>query len=145
MFMRSRVIVDFMTADPVRIASDAPIPGAHALMREANVRHLVVMNGTELLGVVSQRDLYVIETLAGAEPESAVVEEAMSPDPYVVPPTAPLGEVARTMLEKHCESALVVDGREVLGIFTTSDALRALAELLANDNVDPEEHDISFQ
>ena len=145
MFMRSRVIVDFMTADLVRIPGDAPIPGAHALMREANVRHLVVMNGTELLGVVSQRDLYVIETLAGAEPETAVVEEAMSPDPYLVPPTASLAEVARTMLEKHCESALVVDGREVLGIFTTSDALRALADLLADDKVEPDEHDISFQ
>ncbi len=143
--MRPRVIVDFMTADPVRIPSDTPIPGAHALMRKANVRHLVVMNGGQLAGVVSQRDLYVIETLAGAEPETAVVEEAMSPDPYVVAPSTPLEQVAKTMWQRRCGSAVVVDGQEVLGIFTSSDALRALSELLTNDTIDAQEQDTSIQ
>ena len=51
-------------------------------------------------------------------------------EPYTVAPDAQLREVARTMAERKIGSAVVVDGGEVTGVFTTTDALRALAAVL---------------
>jgi len=78
---------------------------------------------------VSQRDLYLAESLAGVDPATDTVREAMSGEPYAVPPGAPLEEVAATMAERKLGSAIVVDRGAVIGVFTTVDALRALAGL----------------
>ena len=131
--MRERVVEEFMTANPVCVALNTPVHGAHAAMRGANVRHLVVMDGERLAGVVSQRDLYLIETLTEADPASAIVEEAMSVEPYIVSPMTPLAEVAKTMWRERHSSAIVVRDDQVVGIFTAMDALHALADLLADE------------
>lgn len=119
-----------MRTEVPRITGATSLLDARELMRTANVRHLLVMEGERLVGVVSQRDVYLLEALPNAEPENATVEEAMDGEPYTVPPETSLEEVARQMWSQRCTSAVVVQGTEVLGIFTTSDALRALAEVL---------------
>jgi acetoin utilization protein AcuB len=82
--------------------------------------------------VVSQRDLYLLETLRGVDAARELVEEAMTAEPFVVDPGAALEGVAEAMaIHKH-GSALVVDGAVLIGIFTTTDALRALVMLLRN-------------
>ena len=58
------------------------------------------------------------------------VDEAMTPLPYVVRPDAPLEEVVRQLLKKRIGSALVVEKEKVVGVFTTTDALQVLLELL---------------
>ncbi len=118
-----------MTVSPVVIGSDRTLSDAHRMMREHGIRHLPVVDGGRLVGLVSQRDLYLAETLRGVDPATDTVREAMSEDPYTVPPGAPLGEVAATMAERKLGSALVVDRGSVIGLFTTVDALRALAAL----------------
>jgi acetoin utilization protein AcuB len=116
-----------MTVSPVVIGSDRTLADAHRIMRERGIRHLPVVDGGRLVGLVSQRDLYLAETLRGVDPATDSVREAMSAEPYVVPPGAPLDEVAATMAERKLGSALVVDRGSVIGVFTTVDALRALA------------------
>ena len=120
-----------MRTEVPRISEQSSLLDARELMRTASVRHLVVMDGPRLAGVVSQRDLYLLEALPNAEPERATVEEAMDSEPYTVSPDASLEEVARYMWTQRCTSAVVVQGTEVVGIFTTTDALRALAEILS--------------
>jgi acetoin utilization protein AcuB len=95
-------------------------------MRTYGIRHLPVLEGGRLAGVLSQRDAYFIETLAGVDPAKVPVEEAMSVDVYAIPPETPLAEVAATMAEHKYGSAVVIDGSHVVGIFTLVDALRAL-------------------
>lgn len=129
--MFSRVIRSFMRTEVPRITGQSSLLEARELMRTANVRHLLVLEGERLAGVISQRDVYLLEALQNAEPEHATVEEAMDTEPYTVPPEASLEEVARQMWNQRCTSAVVVQGKDVLGIFTTSDALRALAEVLS--------------
>jgi acetoin utilization protein AcuB len=53
----------------------------------------------------------------------------MAGEPYTVAPDAPLEEVATRMADRKLGSALVVDRGSVVGLFTTVDALRALAVL----------------
>ena len=120
----------YMTVGPQVVSIRQTIAQAHQLMREKGVRHLPVVDGARLVGVVSQRDLYLLETLKGVDPATEAVEEAMTPDPYTVRPETPLGEVAQAMADGKYGSAVVVDKGAVIGVFTTVDALRALAGLL---------------
>ena len=121
---------DCMTAAPETIRPGLPLAEAHRLMRERNIRHLPVLDGGKLVGVVSQRDLYLIESLKGVNPEEVPVEEAMSPQVWSVAPNTPLADAARYMHEHKDGCAVVVDGEKVVGVFTTTDAMRVLAELL---------------
>jgi acetoin utilization protein AcuB len=103
---------------------------AHELMRTHDIRHLPVLHGGKLTGLLSIRDLHLVETLPGVDPEVVRVEEAMSQDVYAVPPKTPLKTVVSEMAARKLGSAVVVDGRNVVGVFTTIDALGLLAEKL---------------
>jgi acetoin utilization protein AcuB len=127
----SRQTVDrFMTVNPVAITSDRTLAEAHRLMREKGIRHLPVVDDGRLVGLVSQRDLYLLETLQGVNPDEERVEEAMTAEPYTVAPDAALEDVAHEMAEHKYGSAVVLERGAVVGLFTTVDALRALASVL---------------
>jgi acetoin utilization protein AcuB len=131
----------FMTVGPHSITSRHTLAEAHQTMREKGVRHLPVVDDGQVKGVVSQRDLYLLETLRGVDAARELVEEAMSSEPYLVDPEAALEEVAEAMaLHKH-GSALVVERSAIVGIFTTTDALRALVTLLRSRRKGVEELD----
>jgi acetoin utilization protein AcuB len=119
-----------MTVCPVTIGTDQTLAVAHRKMRDNGIRHLPVLDGGELVGVVSIRDLHFLETLASVDPEQVFVEEAMTPDPYTVSPEAPLGDVAREMADHKYGCAIVVREGKVMGVFTTVDALRVLSRML---------------
>jgi acetoin utilization protein AcuB len=124
-----RIVEQHMTVSPVVIGVGETLSDAHRVMRERGIRHLPVLDAGRLVGVVSQRDLYLAESLSGVDPATDTVREAMSGEPYTVSPGAPLDEVAATMAERRLGSAIVVDRGAVIGVFTTVDALRALASL----------------
>lgn len=119
-----------MTTGPYLVAADEPLPRAHALMREHGIRHVPVVRGRELIGILSDRDLNLVQTLAHARPEEITAEDAMTSDPYTVAPNVPLNKVARVMADRKIGSAVVVDRGQVLGVFTVTDALQALVEAL---------------
>jgi len=104
---------------------------AHDMMRKHQIRHLPVLDGGKLVGLVSLRDLTLVEGLPDVDPTVVVVEEAMTQVPYTVTRDAELGEVAREMARRKLGSAVVVRRDKVIGVFTTVDALRALSDTLA--------------
>jgi len=103
---------------------------AHRMMREHHIRHLPVLRGAKIVGLVSDRDLNMVETLQDVDPRKVLVSEAMTQDPYLVSPDAALDEVVLSMAEKKYGSAVVIQHEKVVGIFTTVDACRAFADLL---------------
>jgi acetoin utilization protein AcuB len=119
-----------MTKSPQSIGVEQMLSQAHAVMREHRIRHLPVLHGGKLVGVLSQRDLHLIEALSDVDPTQVRVEEAMAGAPFAVAPDALLAEVVETMAEKKYGSAVVMKGEQVVGVFTTVDALRTLAALL---------------
>lgn len=119
----------FMTRTPYTIDHDEPLARAHELMRAHRIRHLPVLLDGKLLGLVSIRDLHLIETLRDVDPSEVPVEDAMGEEPYTVSPEEPLDVVATIMADHKIGSAVVVDAGRVQGIFTTVDALRALLHL----------------
>lgn len=120
----------YMTAVPHAIAPQESLATARARLREHHIRHLPVRAGGHVVGLLAERDLDLIVGAGGADPLDVTVERLMTPDPYCVPPGAALCEVAAAMSSRRIGSALVVDSTgHLLGIFTDTDALRALAEL----------------
>ena len=120
----------YMTPGPQSIGQEQSLAQAHRLMRDHHIRHLPVLHGGKLVGVLSDRDLHLIETLRDVDPEEVTVEEAMSPTVYTVSPRAPLDGVVREMAHHKYGCAVIEDHGKVVGVFTTIDALRALHDLL---------------
>jgi len=112
------------------ICHDQSLDVAHKLMREHDVRHLPVLQNGRLLGIVSQRDLYLIESLDGVDITQVPVMDAMTTDLYAVGPRASVRKIAAEMATHHYGSAVVMDGEAVIGIFTTTDALVTLHGVL---------------
>ena len=119
-------IRDFMTPAPHSIGRDQPLSLAHERMRGWGVRHLPVLEGGKLVGILSQRDALLVETLRDVDPTKVSVEDAMTSDVYLASPDTPLLEVASTMADHKYGCAVVMNGAHLAGIFTTVDALRAL-------------------
>ena len=120
----------YMTASPYTIGLDQKLTQAHRVMREHQIRHLPVLDGGALVGVISERDLHLIETLGDVDPEMVTIEDAMTSPVYSVAPDASLDEVSKEMAEHKYGCAIVRDQGKVVGVFTTADGMRALHELL---------------
>jgi acetoin utilization protein AcuB len=123
-------IQKYMTTSPHSIGVEQPLSRAHDMMRQFGIRHLPVLHGGKLVGMLTDRDLHLVESLAGVDPTKVKVEDAMATVVYAVPPESPLDEVVDTMGEHKYGSAVIMQNEKVVGIFTTVDVCRALAELL---------------
>lgn len=123
-------IQKYMTAAPHSIGSDQTIATASLMMNDHRIRHLPVLRGGQLLGILTDRDIKLIETFRDVDPTKIAVEEAMTEQPYSVSPEAALDEVVETMAANKYGSAVVMHNQKVVGIFTTVDACEALAQLL---------------
>jgi acetoin utilization protein AcuB len=128
--VRGLAISHYMTPAPHTVAIDRTLADAHSLMRHYRIRHLPVIDRGKLVGIVSERDLHLLETLKDVNPSQVTVEEAMSQDVFVTEPGTSLAGVAAIMASRKLGSAVVVHQGRVLGIFSTVDALRALSVMV---------------
>jgi acetoin utilization protein AcuB len=110
------------------VAAESTLAEAHKLLQSARARHLPVVDGEQLVGVVSLTDLYFAERRGDAR--SLRVKEAME-KAVTVPSEAALDIVALRMAREKASAVVVVEGGKIAGIFTTVDALRALAAVTA--------------
>jgi acetoin utilization protein AcuB len=113
----------FMSATVHTIDLETSLPDARRRMTELGVRHLPVLDGRNIVGLLSDRDLARLEGFPMVDFNLVSVPDAMSDDPYVVGPKTPVIDVVRTMREHRYGSAIVADHGRVVGIFTTTDVL----------------------
>lgn len=118
-----------MTFMPHTIGHDIRISNAIDLMREHRIRHLPVLDGGKLVGVLTDRDIKVASSFEGSG--ELRVDDVMMPDPYCVNHDAQLDEVVQEMAE-HKYGCVVVrqENGKIVGIFTAVDAMRTLSDLL---------------
>ncbi|HQY59920.1 MAG TPA: CBS domain-containing protein [Polyangiaceae bacterium] len=119
----------YMSTSPHTIGAEQTIAMAAKVMAEHRIRHLPVLHGGKVVGMLSQRDVNVIETLKDVDPNVVTVEDAMSGSPYITDAETPLTVVAAEMAEHKYGSAIVMQANHVVGVFTTVDACRVLAEI----------------
>ncbi|GAC1352733.1 MAG: hypothetical protein NVS3B20_15890 [Polyangiales bacterium] len=124
-----RAIRHYMTPAPQVIRSDATAATAHQLMRSHGIRHLPVADDSYPVGIVTERDLQILESVRDVGTRSLHVSDGMTRNPFVVTPDVNVDLVAETMAERHFGSVIVVDDGRIVGMFTTVDALRLVAGL----------------
>jgi acetoin utilization protein AcuB len=120
----------YMTRQPWTIERSATLAAAHDLMRSHTIRHLPVMDHGKLVGIVSERDLHLMETLPDASPDDVTVDEAMTDVVYVASPDDDTADVVDRMSTAKLGSVVIMSDDRVLGIFTSIDALAVLASVL---------------
>lgn len=134
MYVKSR-----MTANPYTIAYNAPINEVIELMREKNLKRVPVVDGSKVVGMLTQRDIQKVTptkltTLSIFELNYLLskvkVSDAMSKDVIAISPDALLEEAATLMREKKVSSLVVVKDDNLVGIITESNIFDAFIDLL---------------
>jgi acetoin utilization protein AcuB len=135
---------DLMTPDPLTVTPQASIAEAWDLMRELAVRHVPVVEDGVLVGMLSDRDLAQVNIARALSVEGAdalreelktPIVEVMTSDVISVEPETEVGEVIGLLIEHKIGALPVVEAgtREVIGIISYVDVLRALQDLVEED------------
>ncbi|OOG22651.1 histidine kinase [Thioalkalivibrio denitrificans] len=135
MVSRSVPVEEFTTPDPITANEDMTIDDLRNLMEKHGIRHLPVVRGDSVVGVISDRNVRIVSSLPFAEKHQVRAADIMAADPVTVVATMPLEDVAYAMSERKVGSVIVNDeDGKFLGIFTASDALNALVEIVRGDD-----------
>lgn len=136
--MKTELVRDWMTPDPVVAGPETTVPEAHRMMTERRIRRLLVVKEGQLLGIVTRGDV------RGAEPSEATtlsifelnyliskltLERIMTRDPITIRPDETVYDAARLMLQKKIAGLPVVEGGRLVGIITESDIFRMIVRL----------------
>ena len=131
---RNPQVIAFMTPFPHSIDVDAPLEDAHKLMRGRRFRHLPVISGGEIVGVLTDRDIKLVlgPDFGSPDERELTVRDAYVERACIVPASTPVAKVARVMAQNRIGSAIVTKHGKLVGIFTVTDACRALAEIIGD-------------
>ena len=126
----------------VSISADDTLRVVQEIMEHGSVRHLPVVRGGDLVGVVSQRDLLKasLSNVMGlpAEEQSLFLEgvsitEVMSAPPVTIEADAGIDEAAREMATRKIGCLPVLDAGQFVGIITETDLLRHFAGITKSE------------
>jgi acetoin utilization protein AcuB len=129
---------DLMTAEPITVPPQMPVVEARNLMLSRRFRHLIVVEGGLLAGIVTDRDIrlnlpsqatslsvWEVNYLLARLTVGAVMTKGV----IVAGPDWPAEDAARVMLEHKIGALPVTDGDRLVGIVTETDFLRAFVGL----------------
>jgi acetoin utilization protein AcuB len=131
-----------MKARVITIQRDESVDRAQTLMAVHAIRHLPVLDGRRLVGVISDRDVLgvMVQQRTGScgsqagksyfLPPGVPVAEAMTPDPVVVDRGTDIEAAARLLISRKIGCLPVVDRGRVVGIITETDILGVFTEFM---------------
>ena len=138
--MKKRVpISQIMTTKVVTLTTKDDLVTAEETFKRHRIRHIPIVSGTNILGMLSYTDLMRISFADAIDDDEYEVdtmvynmfsiERVMVKDVVSVPPTATVKEVAQFLAQKEFHALPVVENNELVGIVTTTDLIRYLLEL----------------
>lgn len=128
-----------MTANPFTATPEETIPEARAIMAKHKVRHLPVVEGRSVVGIISANDIAAAmpskaTTLSAGEATYLIsklkVRQVMSKPAITISPDALLEEAAIVMRDRKIEMLPVVEGGDLVGVITESAILDSFIDLL---------------
>jgi CBS domain-containing protein len=133
------IVRDLMEPEVATLKISDTLGLADDIMNLGRIRHLPVVDGERVVGIVSQRDLFlagvssVLQLRRAAEREWLAgihIREVMTRDVVTIRPEASVREAVQLMLEKRIGCLPVVEGEALVGLLSESDCMRYLAHLL---------------
>jgi len=112
---------DVMTTDLVTCPASTTIGDAARMMRDQDIGDvLVTRDNSQLIGIVTDRDL-VVRCLADGASTDATIDQACSDALSTIDPDSSVGDAVRMMRKKSLRRLPVVDGGRAVGIVTLGD------------------------
>jgi acetoin utilization protein AcuB len=118
---------------PHSIGTSQNLATAKEMMAEYSIRHLPVLDGGTLVGILTDRDVHFACAVDKVPAEQILVKDSFTPEPYIVDGETLVSEVSKTMAHQHIGCALIVENQKLIGIFTAVDACRLLSEVLSGE------------
>ncbi len=129
------LVRDIMTRPALTVTSDTTLEDAYRTMRQKGIRHLPVLDGDLLVGVITDRDLRLATSALAPSPfpPGSAVSTVMSRGLLTASPEDPVEDAARTMREHKIGCLPIVDDGRLEGIITGLDLLDALMRMTGAD------------
>ncbi len=112
---------DVMTSNPETVEPSTPVTEAAAKMRDADTGAIVVTEGGQVQGIVTDRDIVVRAVADGGDPNDVKVQDVCTTEPTTVSPDDSLDDAVRTMRERNVRRLPVTEDGRVVGIISLGD------------------------
>ncbi len=112
---------EIMTDNPETVEPGTFIADVARMMRDSNVGIIPVVNGKELMGVITDRDITIRVTAAGLIPFEVTVQDFISPNAVTVGPDDDIDKARKLMADHQIRRLLVTKGSELVGIVSLGD------------------------
>ncbi|WP_243472923.1 MULTISPECIES: CBS domain-containing protein [Winogradskyella] len=133
-------ISEIMSTNIIALNRDDDLETAEILFKRHKIRHIPVVNGEIIIGMLSYSDLLRISFADAVydneeEVDTLVynmftIEQVMAKNVVTVPPTATIKDVAKILAKKEFHALPVVDDGNLVGIVTTTDLINYLLKQL---------------
>lgn len=110
------------------IAADGRASDAAKMMAEENLGSLVVMDGGQMLGIVTFHELLATLQNGNGSLGDAKVADIMVAEPVTATPEMDVNELRRTMLESGARYLPILDGDKLVGVISFRDVAKAVLE-----------------
>ena len=133
----AQLVREVMTPDPVSLGGDATAREAARRMRDDDTGAILVVDGDNLRGIVTDRDIAVRAVAEGTDPDECRIGDICTSNVETVSPTQPVEEAIRIMREQAVRRIPVVESGTTVGILSIGDLAMerdehsALAEISA--------------
>ena len=121
-----RMILDSKSPDVWSVSPDTAVYDALGLMAEKGIGAVLVLEGEEVVGIMSERDYARKIVLKGKSSASTTVSEIMTKDVIYVEPSQPIEEIMALMVGKHIRHLPVLENKKLVGIISIGDVVREL-------------------
>jgi CBS domain-containing protein len=117
----ARKVEEIMTRDPRTVNADDTIVDAARTMRDSDIGDVVVMDGGQVSGIVTDRDIVVRGVADGRDAESTVVSEVCTTGIETIDPDASVDDALRLMREHDIRRLPVTKNGRPIGILSLGD------------------------
>lgn len=114
-------IREVMTSDPVQVPEEMSIIQVAEIMRDRDIGDVIVTNGSDVVGIVTDRDLVVRGLASGNGFEMLAVGDVASREIQTVSPDDPVAKAVSVMSEQAIRRLPVVDNGELVGVVSIGD------------------------
>jgi CBS domain-containing protein len=121
-------LLDSKGRDAHSVAADATVIEAVRIMAEKHVGALLVMDGTRLIGLISERDYARKCVLMGRSSSDTPVRDIMSAPVIGITPRETVDDAMRVMTEQRIRHLPVIESGKVLGVVSIGDLVKCVIE-----------------
>lgn len=125
-------IIDQKSKTIFSVRSTDPVEDVLKIMRDFRVRAVLVIDDSELKGIVSQGDCAIKVLLPHNNASEVAVSTIMTPNPLTVKLTNTLDECMAIMVHKHIRHLPVLEANKVIGVVSVGDMVKNIIELQGN-------------